>query len=377
MTDSALGGVRVLELAGGVAAAFAGKLLADLGAEVVMVEPPGGTRVREHVLFDHLAGGKQSVVVDDETGFGARLATADVVLTDGTSAWHGAATANRPERTVLVDVSPFGRTGPYAEWASSDLVLWAMGGYLYFTGSPDREPIWLPGPHAAFHAGSHAAIAALAALHDRDRSGLGQQVEVSELEATLVAHAWLVTTWAACGQCLERQPNDLIRAVDGWVYVMRIVPKEELFVMIERPDLADENLTVDLPTWNANIPRIFEAVAEWAADKTIAQIVEYGQLLRIAVTPVLDGADVLDDDQLAARDWWEREGDMAFPGQPYNLSATPSRRAGPAPSVGQHSAATPGSSPTTAVSPAAGAGTAGGAGRAPLEGVRIIEITTN
>src|SRR4051812_32344482 len=119
MTDSALGGVRVLELAGGVAAAFAGKLLADLGAEVVMVEPSDGTPLREHVLFDHLAGGKRSVVVDDETGFGGWLAAADVVLTDGTSAWHQAATAQRPDRTVLVDVSPFGRTGPYADWASS------------------------------------------------------------------------------------------------------------------------------------------------------------------------------------------------------------------------------------------------------------------
>src|SRR5438105_3622334 len=181
MTDSALGGVRVLELAGGVAAAFAGKLLADLGAEVVMVEPSGGTLLREHVLFDHLAGGKRSVVVDDETGLGVWLGVADVVLTDGTSAWHGVATANRSDRAVLVDVSPFGRSGPYAGWARSDLVLWAMGGYLYFTGSPDREPIWLPGPHAAFHAGSHAAIAALAGLHDRDRSGVGQRVEVSEL----------------------------------------------------------------------------------------------------------------------------------------------------------------------------------------------------
>src|SRR5437764_2190820 len=377
MTASALEGLRVVELASGVAGGFAGKLLADLGADVVMVEPPGGTSLREHVLFDHLAGGKQSFVADGEADVGVWLATADVVLTDGTSPWHDMATATRPDPVVLVDVSTFGRTGPYAEWASSDLVTWAMGGYLYFTGSPDREPIWLPGPQAARHAGSHAALAALAALHARDASdegeGHGQRVEVSELEATLVAHAWLVTTWAACGQPLERQPSDLIRASDGWVYVMRIVPKDELFVMIERPDLGDENLTVDLPTWNANIPRIFEAVAEWAADKTVAEIVEFGQLLRIAVTPVLDGADVLDDDQLAARQWWEREGDMAFPGQPYQLSVTPARRRGPAPSAGQHSATKPeATTATTAAAPTRSAGD-----QAPLAGVRIIEVTTN
>ena len=66
-----------------------------------------------------------------------------------------------PAPRSLVDLSPFGRSGPYAEWASSDLVTWAMGGYLYFTGSPDREPIWVPGPQAELHAGAHAAFAAL------------------------------------------------------------------------------------------------------------------------------------------------------------------------------------------------------------------------
>src|SRR3954447_15745646 len=182
MTDSALDGLRVLELAGGVAAAFAGKLLVDLGAEVVMVEPPGGTSLREHVLFDHVAGGKRSVVPEDEAGIDGWMAATDVVLTDGTSPWHSVVAAQRPDHVVLVDVSTFGRTGPYAEWQSSDLVTWAMGGYLYFTGAPDREPIWLPGPQAALHAGTHAAIAALAALHAREQTGEGQRVEVTELE---------------------------------------------------------------------------------------------------------------------------------------------------------------------------------------------------
>src|SRR5690242_5459149 len=102
MTDSALDGLRVLELASGVAAAFAGKLLVDLGAEVVMVESPGGTALREHVLFDHLSGGKHSIVPDDEAEFGAWLRVADVVLTDGTSPWHEAATAKRSDGVVLV-----------------------------------------------------------------------------------------------------------------------------------------------------------------------------------------------------------------------------------------------------------------------------------
>jgi crotonobetainyl-CoA:carnitine CoA-transferase CaiB-like acyl-CoA transferase len=373
MASGALDGLLVLDLGGNVSGAFAGKILCDLGARVVMIEPEAGSPARRLGLFDYLAGGKESVVPSDDAGFGAWLAAADIVLTDGTSPWHGTVTSGRPDRTVLVDLSPFGHSGPHAEWTSSDLVTWAMGGYHYFTGSPDREPIWLPGPHAQLHAAAHAAFAGLVGLHERERSGRGQAVEIAEQDAVLTAHAWLVSSWAANGALLPRQPVDLIRAKDGWVYVMRIAPKEEIFVMIERPDLMAENLAVDVPTWNNNIPRIFEAVQEWAHDKTVAEIVELGQLLRVAVTPIVDGADVLADEQLAARDWWEREGEIAFPGQPYKLSATPSARRGPAPAIGAQSGTTPPAvdAPTVeATSYDAGFG-------APLEGIRILEVTTN
>ena len=144
--------------------------------------------------------------------------------------------------------------------------------------------------------------------------------------------------------------------------------------MIDRPDLADENLTIDIPTWTVNIPRIFEAVAEWAVDKTVAEIVELGQLLRVAVTPVLDGAGVLVDEQLEARDWWEREGDIAYPGQPYKFSATPAARRGPAPSIGQQSGPPP---DTEAAGSGLAPATGGDPGSPPLEGLRIIEVTTN
>ena len=370
MTASALEGVLVLDLSAAVSGALAGKLLADLGAQVVMIEPPSGTALREHGMFAYLSGGKQSVVPAGDAEFGSWLAAADVVLTDGSTSWH-AAVASAPDTTVVVDVSPFGRSGAYADWKATDLVTWAMGGYLYFTGSPDREPIWVPGPQAQMHAGAHAAFAALVGLHERDKSGQGQRVEVAHLDSALTAHAWLAISWAACGVLLQRQPQDLLRASDGWAYIMRIVPKDEVLVMIDRPDLLEENLSVDIPTWMANVPRVFEAVAEWAKDKTVAEIVELGQLLRVAATPVLDGAGVLADEQLAARDWWEREGDIAYPGQPYKFTATPSARQGPAPAIGQHN----GTAPPAANVPA-GTGT-GGPDDLPLSDLRIIEVTTN
>lgn len=368
MTASALDGVLVLDLTTQVSGAFAGKLLGDLGARVVIVEPETGSPLRDDNLFEYLSGGKESLLDPDDDVFERWLGAADVVLTDGSSRRHRSIIDARPDRVLLADLSPFGRTGPYSTWESSDLVSWALGGYLYFTGAPDREPIWVPGHQAQLHAGAHAALAALVGMYERDRSGHGQRVEISDLEATLTAHAWMVSSWSGCGVVLGRQPGDLIRATDGWVYVMRIVPKEELFVMIDRPDLLAENLAVDIPTWSANIPRIFEAVADWAGDKTVAEIVELGQLLRLAVTPVLDGAGVLADEQLAARDWWEHDGAMAYPGQPYSFSKTPAVRRGPAPQCGAHSPAPEAkSAPVALGDPAAMA----------LEGLRIIEVTTN
>ena len=143
--------------------------------------------------------------------------------------------------------------------------------------------------------------------------------------------------------------------------------------MIDRPDLLDEGLTVDVPTWYANIPRIFEAVAEWAKDKTVAEIVELGQLLRVAVTPVLDGAGVLVDEQLAARDWWEREGGVAYPGQPYKLRPRRRPAARPGPGARRHTA----TAPTAPARPTHRRARRRARRRSPLEGLRIIEVTTN
>ena len=107
MTATALDGVLVVDLTSAVTGGVAGKLLADLGAEVVMLEPAAGSALRAHGLFEHLAGGKRSVVPGDDAEVAAWLAAADVVLTDGSSAWHdvavgGAGRHDRPRRPVAV-----------------------------------------------------------------------------------------------------------------------------------------------------------------------------------------------------------------------------------------------------------------------------------
>ncbi len=386
--NAALEELVVVDLTTGLSGAYAGKLLADLGARVVMIEPPDGSPLRARpplapdgssALFAYMSGGKESVIPagsDAPRVLEGLVWSADVVLVDGTSWWQSQLPP-RPEHVVEVDLSPWGRTGPYADWRGSDIAVWAMGGYLYFTGSPDREPIYLPGGQAELHAGAHAAFAALAGVHERRRSRLGQRVEVSHLESVLTAHAWLVSSWAGNGMLLPRLPMDLVRASDGWFYAMRIVPYPDLFVMIERPDLGEEGLTDDLIKWNTNIPRIFEALGEWAKDRTVEEIIEFAQALRIAMTPVLDTQGLAEDPQMAARSWWEQaDGDtLRFPGQPFHLSASPAGRRGPAPAAGADTDTTVASLSAHGWRPARPV--AANVAEPPLKDLKVVEVTAN
>lgn len=383
----------VLDLTSGVSGAYAGKLLADLGARVVLVETEDGSPLRHRPPFDdasahgaafaHLAGGKQSV----QPGGGGEAAAllralmvrTDILLTDGTSPYEEIIPPVRPAHVVEVVFSPFGRSGPYAGWRGSDIATWAMAGYMYFTGEGSREPLFLPGSQSELHAGVHGAFASLVGLFERRRSGAGQRVEVSLLESVLAAHAWLVSSWVAAGELLARSRHDLVRCKDGWAYFMRIAPNPNLFVLIERAELADEPIG-ELASWLANVPRIFELVAEWAMGHTVAEIVERAQELRVAVTPVLDASDIALDAQMKARDWWEPSEDPAlgpllFPGQPYKLSATSSARRGPAPLLGEHTAehASLLARETDNTSPRAVPASMA----APLSGLKVIEVTSN
>ena len=238
MALGALDGLLVLDLAGDVSGAFAGKILRDLGARVVMIEPEVGSPARQLGLFDYLAGGKESVVPSDDAAFGAWLAAADIVLTDGTSPWHARGhgrspgphgprrpVAVRPQRAARrVDVER-----PRDVGDGRLPLLHRERPTASRSGCPAPTPSCTPPrmPRSPVSSGSTSASAADTARRSRSPSKT----------PCSTAHAWLVSSWAANGALLARQPVDLIRAKDGWVYVMRIVPKEEIFVMIERPDL--------------------------------------------------------------------------------------------------------------------------------------------
>jgi crotonobetainyl-CoA:carnitine CoA-transferase CaiB-like acyl-CoA transferase len=383
-----------MELGSGRAAAYCGKLLADLGARVVLVEPPGGHPLRTQGpslpgaahsgLFAHLALNKESLVISAglETGrrrLDALREEADILITDGTTEIERALPGVLPETLIRVDLSPYGRTGRYADWKASDLTTWAMGGYMYFTGEKARAPLAVPAGQADLHCGVQGALAALAALYEQRRSGYGQEIEVSALESVLSAHSWLTVAWSHAGMVLDRSTHDLIRCEDGWVSFMQPVRYPNLFILIDRPEMLDDPRWADAMGWAASNKEIYGEVAAWCSGRTRREVVQAAQELRIACLPVNDASDLGASEQLQAREWWLDVEDPALgrtrlPGFPYRLTESPARASTPAPVLGGAPGAAGDGRPTLARRlPAEGAAPKG----LPLAGIRVVEVTSN
>ena len=391
MSSRALDGLLVVDLSSGLGGAYASKLLADLGARVVLVEPPEGSTLREWAAdgrawggpWAHLSGGKESAAPAD--GESARRLlqglsrAADIVILDQDSHWRSALPSVLPERVVRVEMSPWGSDGPYAGWRGSDIATWAMGGYMNFTGDPEGAPLMLPGGQSELHAGVHAAMAALTAIRERRRSGHGQTVEISALEANLSAHAWLVSSWIASGLPLNRVPHDFTRTRDGWALFMRAVPNPNIFLLIGQPERMESVEITNLDEWRGQLAQLYADVEAWAQDHDSVEVATLAQELRIACTPVLDAQGLDENIQLATRGWWEQGedaewGDLRFPGPAYFMSSTPAERQGPAPALGEHTqslaeefAETPAPSPPPAMA----------TGELPLAGMKVVELTSN
>ncbi len=396
MPGGALHDVVVLELATGVAGPYCGRLLCDLGAQVIKVEPPRGDRIRsqpplvggESAFFNWLNVGKLGFRASfDSDALEKLIRPADVVLHDlegeeGTRLEDAIRTIK--PAAIVVSLSPYGRSGPRADWLATPLTEWATSGYFYNAGDPAREPLALPGFQAEFHAGVHAAIAALAGLWHARGTGEGQDIEISHQEAVLNDHSWLTTMWTHEGNVQRRTGSLFAKCADGFVFLFHLAPYPNLFLLMERFDLLEDESLTSPAGWWPRFPEIFAAFSEWAATRTKQEIYHAGQELRIAISPVNTMADVAESEQLGAREWSRtvEAGGKALvaPGFPYKLADTPCENDGHAPAIGEHTAAilapgfrwandgvALGAHPSAAAPPTSG----------PLKGLRVIEVTAN
>ncbi|HEX2173633.1 MAG TPA: CoA transferase, partial [Dehalococcoidia bacterium] len=366
----ALEGVRILDLAD-ERAAHGVKLLADFGADVIKVEPPGGDRTRSFAPFIEGASGpesslffayyqtnRRSIVLDLDTAEDRdvmlRLADeADIIvetLPTGRLAALGLgyeALAARNPRLIVTSVTPFGQSGPRAHWQGGDLVAWASSGVMGVMGSPDREPLRGFNSQGNHWVGAWAAIGTLGALRHQRRTGLGQHIDLSMQEALALQAESSNLLWQYEDRRTVRQGNGHILAVpfgcfrcsDGWAVLLAISQgqwKTLLDWMLE--DGHGRELTgPGLETHHgrtANQAGIKSAVGAWAARYTVEEIVREGQRRRLPFASAARLDQVVADQQLAARGYF----------RPLDVSPVPPSHSGgsAAPSVSREPTSTTG-----------------------------------
>jgi crotonobetainyl-CoA:carnitine CoA-transferase CaiB-like acyl-CoA transferase len=365
-------------------------LLGQLGADVILVEPPEGSSVRRTCPFVgdepglerslwHLAynRGKRSVTFDS-VDFEALCRSADVLIECGAVPIDLDRLLTDNPALVAVSISPYGRSGPKAAWAASDLTVAAASGQLVLTGDDDRPPVRISEPQVFHHAAADAAVAAVVGLVERARSGRGQHVDVSAQQSFMVATQGTMLA-AAVG---SPEAQRLAGGLRAGPYPLRLVyPAKDGYVSItylfgdtvgpftqrlmlwahEEGCCSDELRDVDyvpffelLYTEQLDLRLLtdaFDAVGRLTATKTKAELFAEARRRKLLIAPVATTEELASFDQFDERGFWDDvevdlEGDspragprrVRFPGRWAHPTGTPLRRLGPPPRLGEHNA---------------------------------------
>lgn len=378
-----LAGLRVLELSGSLGH-YCGKLFADLGADVVLVEPPGGTPLRreppsagaeddsESIPFQYLNTNKRSLCLDlDQPGDAATLRAlagrADLVIETerpGVQERRGlgwATLSSTHPGLVLTSITPFGQDGPYAGLDGDDLIASALGGLLYLGGYADGEPIRPAGEQAVLAAGLFGAVAAMLALTHAELTGQGQHVDVSMMEAVVLGLENAPQLYDLEGVVRHRNGGvqrlagtGVFACADGLVCLLATgfggtQHWTKLVAWLEAETGTGLGRFRD-PRWSRIDFLVTEAAkaefsaffADFCATRAQRDLYHRAQSWRVPLCPVSAPRDVLSDAQLAFRSYFAEvtraDGSvLTMPGAPYRLSRTPWSIRRPAPGLGEHS----------------------------------------
>jgi crotonobetainyl-CoA:carnitine CoA-transferase CaiB-like acyl-CoA transferase len=374
-----LEGIRVLELARDVAGPFAGKLLADYGADVLKVEPPTGDPARlagpfpgdqphpeKSGLFLHLNTNKRSITLDASTAEGGDLvrrlaAGVDIVVEDfapGQVAEWGFGWETLSEGRddlVMASITPFGQSGPYRDYLGTEITLQAIGGPLRNTGHGEKEPLKLGGNVAHYHAGVTTAFAVMAAQLRAELGGEGDYIDISvqQCQAGFRDRRTIFLTAASYTGTARNRPVPGTRLAtgvrecrDGYVNVLAGRNIDSLLILIERPDLF--SLVKPGVPPNQQPPAVIEtletAYDEWLMEHDKLDVIARGQELRILCGAVLTVEDLLTDPHYRDRNVWDTidhpvAGAFEYPGAPLLMSVSPRSEPRPAPLLGEHNEA--------------------------------------
>ena len=368
----ALDGLVVLDLTTHLSGPFCGMQLADLGADVLKIESPQGDSMRGAPPF--VEGESAPFMLWNRNKRGTRLDLKDAAdleifwdLVDGADVvlenfrpgvmdrlgigW--AALSARNPRLVLGSISGFGQTGPYAKRGGFDLIIQAMSGLMSVTGPKDGPPYRIPLAISDVGAGLYLTIGILAALQARQKSGQGQWVETSLLEATVSLGVYEAANYFANGLRPEKlgqahrgsAPYQVFQTADGWLTIGAAQQNffRKVCALVGRPELADD------PRFKSNADRVKNndliagLLQEQVIKRTTADWMTVLEAEGIPAGPVLHHDEVFADPQILARGMvaevdHARAGRQKTLGVPLKLSATPGGVRRAAPTLGQHDA---------------------------------------
>ncbi|WP_420446376.1 CaiB/BaiF CoA transferase family protein [Candidatus Poriferisodalis sp.] len=422
MTARGLGGIRVVELGQMVAAPWTAKLLADLGADVIKVEPPHGDPARRrgpyrpHAsdqgdiggLFAAINTNKRSVVADlshtdSRSTLDRLLANADLFIHD--LAPRAAAELDlMPESLraqhpslVTTSITPFGQTGPYADWRAEELQVVHGGGWGWLAPGcvqdPELPPLKPHGHQAAFQSGFAAACASLAAVDRAQRTGHGEHIDFAQMSYVVGMLEAAFIIWSYTGEIPSRlgarilNPWRMLPATDGHIFIVCVEADqwERLKDFMGRPEWADMEIFDTIESRYENEDLLHMWLGEWIADQSVMELFHRGQAERLAFAPVNTVSQMAADPHLAARDFlvtYDQPGlgTITVPGAPSRLTNPWWSIRRPAPALGEHDGdgfAANGRDDTTAAAVRADGAPATGtsASGRPLEGVTVADFS--
>lgn len=369
-----LAGVRVLDLTSGVSGPWCTKLLADYGADVIKIEPPGiGDESRGHgrfpggvphreksALFLCLNTSKRSITLDVATPTGRAIALrlaaqCDAVVTDYRPGeaqrlrlTHDDFAAVNP-RIVTTSVTAFGQSGPFADWLATNLTSYAAGGQHYLTGDADREPLQNGGYQALYQAGTWAFGATLAALWNAREAGIGQQAEIAGQEVmAAILEIYLPDYAYRKSEALTLRRGNfasatvgIYPAIDGYIGI-HTMPKNwpQLVQAMDAEWMATDERFVDNRARLHNDDDLMAQMFIFASGVTRKEAYERGGRFRAPISTVNTVADLLESEHLNARNFFVEiehptAGTLRYPVPGARMPTTPPELR-PAPLLGQH-----------------------------------------
>lgn len=357
-----LSGYRVLDLTDETGW-FCSRLLADMGAEVILLESPGDDAInRRSAHFAYLNAGKRSITLDlsDSAGrevFKCLVKAADVLVESASPGYMESPGLGYVEmsqinpRLIVASITGFGQNGPYKDFKASDIVVAALGGQMYASGEPGTPPLKPFGNQAYNLAGLFAANGILLALWDRHTSGRGQHLDISTMECVAAALDHVLVRYLYEGVVSRRRGslhwNNAFRLFpcrNGYILLSLFHQWETLVELLQAEGMADD-LTDE--KWRdreerlRHLDHIISVLEKWTLSHNVDELVEMGQLMRFPWAKVTTIPELVNSPQLAERNFFiDKESPdgrkYKYPGAPIKLSRAPWRAGGHVPGKGEH-----------------------------------------